>query len=84
MSVYFAEVEEFYTWQPMGRNDGQWESRRRNILVEADDIHAAWKEAERTAEANAYMGPRHLAIEVRRVHRVTLPGLLTCCHKSNS
>lgn len=73
MSLYLAEIDEFYTYQPYGRNDGQWERRTRTLLLDAADIHDAWGQAERIGEVNAMFGPRPLGIEVRKVHPVALP-----------
>lgn len=76
MNLYLAEVDEFFTFQPFGRNDSQWESRRRHLLIEAEDVHAAWKAAEKIAEANARFGARPLGIEVRKVGPVRLPAAI--------
>lgn len=76
MRLYLATVDEVFTYQRPGCNESQWESRRRHLLVEAENIRAAWTAAAKTAEANAKFGPRPLGIEVRKVGLVTLPAAI--------
>lgn len=74
MPLYKATVDLFYSLSLYA--GGETIETRRYFLLEAEDVRAAGKEAERIGEANADSG-RLLAINVMRVSRISIPAEIT-------
>lgn len=78
MNLYLGTVD---VWFDMRDGKGsQCETRR--VLVEAENITAAYNVAEATIDANTMINPMHIVC--KRIHRVTLPAELSCAHAQNS